>query len=125
MSRDRAVSSTRATSLSRTTGRVVTSTPASGGAATSPAVNAAPPAAAAPPAPWSPTLTMICLNCSTSSSRPRVLRVYWNACPGRAGSCPSWPAATCTFCSRIASTTSGTVRLFAASRSGSSQARIE
>ncbi|MDQ1092902.1 hypothetical protein QE400_002315 [Xanthomonas sacchari] len=40
------------------------------------------------------------------------------------GSAPSWPAETCTFCSRIAATTSLAVSPRAATRSGSSQARI-
>ncbi len=38
---------------------------------------------------------------------------------------PSWPAATCTFCSRIAFATSLAVSPRAATLSGSSQMRIE
>ena len=40
------------------------------------------------------------------------------------GSAPSWPAETCTFCSRIARTTSPAVRPREATLSGSSQTRI-
>ena len=42
-----------------------------------------------------------------------------------AGACPRLPAATCTFCSRSALTTSLAVSWRAASRSGSSHSRIE
>jgi len=40
------------------------------------------------------------------------------------GSAPSWPAETCTFCSRIARTTSLAVRPREATLPGSSQARM-
>ena len=52
--------------------------------------------------PSSPILTTMSPNCSGSISRPSVLSVYWKAWPVGTGGWPSWPAATCTFCSRRA-----------------------
>ena len=50
----------------------------------------------------SPALTMMSSNCSGSLSRPRVVTVYWKLWSSGDGGWPIWPAATCTFCSRIA-----------------------
>ena len=60
-----------------------------------------------------------------SLSRPMARTLSWYGCPGGAGSCPTCPAATCTFCSRRARTTSLAVSLRAARRTGSSHSRIE
>jgi hypothetical protein len=64
------------------------------------------------------------LNSGASDSRPiaRTLIVYsW---PSGAGASPSAPAATCTFCSRSALSTSPAVMLRPASLVGSSHKRI-
>ena len=55
----------------------------------------------APAAPSAPVLTMMSRNCSSSLRRPAALSAIWNSVPFEGGA-PSWPAATCTFCSRIA-----------------------
>ena len=62
-------------------------------------------------------------NSSTDCSRPCVLTVSWKSAP-LDGPWPTTPAATCTFCSRIAFTTSLAVRLRAATFCGSSQTRM-
>jgi hypothetical protein len=75
--------------------------------------------------PSAAVLTMMSSNCSTSLRRPSVVTVSWKATFSGAGGSPTAPAATCTFCSRMALTTSLVVRSRAWSRSGSSQTRIE
>ena len=62
-------------------------------------------------------------NSSTLCRRPTVLTVSWKSA-SLAGPWPMTPAATCTFCSRIAATTSPAVRLRSATFCGSSQTRI-
>jgi hypothetical protein len=59
-----------------------------------------------------------------SARRPSVLTVSWYAVPGGAGCWPITPAATCTFCSRSAATTSPAVMPSSAIRSGSSHTRM-
>ena len=71
-----------------------------------------------------PVLRMMSANWSASTSRPRVLRVYWKSWPLGTGGWPIWPAATCTFCSRKTRITSPTVRFRDCSLSGSSQTRM-
>ena len=68
---------------------------------------------------------MMFSNCSMSASRPRVVTVYWKATSSGAGGSPMAPAATWTFCSWMAATTSVVVRLRACSLAGSSHTRIE
>ena len=63
-------------------------------------------------------------NSSGSVSRPRTDERICLTWPSTAGGWPIWPSATCTFCSRMALTTSVTVRLRDASLSGSSQIRM-
>jgi len=63
-------------------------------------------------------------NCSALASRPSVLTVTWKA-DEVSGCCPTEPAATCTFCSRSAATTSLAVSPRVATRDGSSQTRME
>ena len=60
---------------------------------------------------------------STVFRRPVVFTVSWN-CESFVGDAPTTPAATCTFCSRIAFTTSGAVMPRAASFCGSIHTRI-
>ena len=68
--------------------------------------------------------TMMFSNWDTCSRRPSVLSWNSIACPSGAGACPIFPAATCWFCSLIACCTSRAVmpRLF--SLAGSNQIRI-
>ena len=61
--------------------------------------------------PWSSFLTMMFSNCSGVDSRPSVLSVIWIGWPLATGGWPIWPAATWTFCSCRAATTSAGVRL--------------
>jgi hypothetical protein len=68
---------------------------------------------------------MMLSNSRGSASRPTARTLIWKACPACDGGCPIWPAATCTFCSRSAFTTSPAVSLRLAIRAGSSQSRIE
>ena len=68
--------------------------------------------------------TTMSANWSSVVSRPCVLIVNWNVVSVGTGGSPSRPAATCTFCSRIARTTSLAVSSRAASLSGSSQTRM-
>ena len=63
-------------------------------------------------------------NSSSVVSRPCALISNWNVVSVGAGGAPSTPAATCTFCSRIARTTSVAVNWRAASLSGSSHTRM-
>ena len=63
-------------------------------------------------------------NCSSDASRPCALTESWKVVSEGAGGAPSVPAATCTFCSRMARTTSVAVSCRAASLSGSSQTRM-
>ena len=63
-------------------------------------------------------------NSASDVSRPWVLIESWNVASDGAGGAPSTPAATWTFCSRIARTTSLAVSCRDASRSGSSQTRM-
>ena len=74
--------------------------------------------------PCSPALTTMFSNSSSLTSRPCVSIRSWNSAELAAGGAPSWPAATWTFCSRIARTTSLAVRFSADTFSGSSQTRI-
>ena len=67
---------------------------------------------------------MMSSNCSGSLSRPSTSIVYWKSWPLGAGGWPTWPAATCTFCSRRASTTSWVVSRRALSFAGSIQIRM-
>ena len=67
---------------------------------------------------------MMSRNCSGSFSRPSVVTVNWKSCDVGVGGWPMRPAATWTFCSRIAARTSSVVRFRALSFSGSSQIRI-
>jgi hypothetical protein len=69
-------------------------------------------------------LTMMSSNSRGSESRPTARTLTWKVWPGGAGCCPTWPAATCTFCSRSAATTSEAVRPRAATRTGSSHSRM-
>ena len=68
---------------------------------------------------------MMLSNSLLSRSRPAARTLIWYDCPSRAGESPTLPAATLTFCSRSALTTSPAVMPRAASRGGSSQSRIE
>ena len=68
--------------------------------------------------------TITWANASASGSRPSVVTGTCSSTGPAAGSWPSWPAATCTFCSRSARTTSPALRPRLASASGSSQTRI-
>ena len=63
-------------------------------------------------------------NSSSLFSRPCELTDSWNVVSDGLGGAPSTPAATCTFCSRIARTTSVAVSWRADSLSGSSQIRM-
>ena len=74
-----------------------------------PPASPAPRRPAARPARPPPVLTMMSANCSGSMRRPRVVMVYWKSMPLAAGGWPTWPAATCTFCSRSDLTTSPAV----------------
>ena len=74
-------------------------------------------------APSAPVRTMMSPNCSTVCSRPWVFKVSWN-CESLAGDAPTTPAATCTFCSRMAATMSEAIKPRAATFCGSSQTRI-
>ena len=68
--------------------------------------------------------TMMFSNAPTSSSRPCVRIVYWNCWSGSLGAAPIWPAATCTFCSRTARTTSLVAMPRLAMRPASSHIRM-
>jgi hypothetical protein len=61
---------------------------------------------------------MVSANCSTSSSRPRVLMVSWYTWPRAMGGWPICPAATWVFCASMARTTSPADSFFDASLSG-------
>ncbi len=74
-------------------------------------------------APSEPVRTMMSPNCSVDVRRPWVLTVSWNSAPFD-GEAPITPAATCTFCSRTAATTSDAVMPRAATFCGSSQMRM-
>ncbi len=63
-------------------------------------------------------------NSSSVVRRPCALMVSWKVAPDGAGGAPSTPAATWTFCSRIARTTSVAVSWREASRFGSSHTRM-
>ncbi len=67
---------------------------------------------------------MMSSNSAGSVNRPAARTLIWYVWPGPGGGAPTWPAATCTFCSRSACTTSSAVMLRPASRSGSSHSRI-
>ena len=58
-------------------------------------------------------------------NRPGARTLYWYWTPAACGGAPIWPAGIRMFCSRIAPSTSETVSARCASRSGSSQTRIE
>ena len=68
--------------------------------------------------------TTMSRNSSSVVSRPCALIRSWKVVSVGAGGAPSTPAATCTFCSRIARTTSVAVSSRAASLSGSSHTRM-
>jgi len=74
--------------------------------------------------PFCPRLTTILPNSSSSMRRPLVLICSCVSADCESGGCPIPPAATCTFCSRIALITSFAVKPRAAILSGSSQTRI-
>ena len=74
--------------------------------------------------PSEPVRTMISPNSSALARRPRALTSSSNAAAPVAGWLPTTPAATCTFCSRIARTTSLAARPREATFAGSSQTRI-
>jgi hypothetical protein len=57
--------------------------------------------------------------------RPAARTLSWYMLPGPRGRLPRLPAATCTFCSRSASTTSPAVSAAGGQPVGSSQSRIE
>ncbi len=67
---------------------------------------------------------MISSNCSTAVRRPSTLTDSWKLWESGAGGWPIWPAATCTFCSRIAPSTSSVVMPRDFRRWGSSQIRM-
>ncbi len=75
--------------------------------------------------PSSAVFRMMFSNSAGSVRRPTARTLIWKVCPARAGGWPTCPAATCTFCSRSAATTSEAVSLRLATRAGSSQSRIE
>jgi hypothetical protein len=68
--------------------------------------------------------TMMSSKSLTSLRRPTARTLIWKACPAGAGCCPICPAATCTFCSRSAPTTSEAVSPRDATRTGSSHSRM-
>ena len=74
--------------------------------------------------PSSPVLMTMSRNCCSSVRRPWALMASSN-CAFCAGGAPIWPAATCTFCSRMALMTSPLVSPRAASFCGSSHTRME
>ena len=76
-------------------------------------------------APASPVRMTMSLNSSSLIKRPFVVRLTRNAGLSALGSAPIEPIADCLFCCWIARATSADVRPIAASRSGSSQMRIE
>jgi hypothetical protein len=75
-------------------------------------------------APLLPVLTMMSPNSSSLWSRPCALIDSWVSMPGTPGDAPTTPAAACTFCSRIARTTSLADRPRSATFCGSSHTRI-
>ncbi len=62
---------------------------------------------------------------STVSRRPCAFTESCRSAPGSAGEAPITPAATCTFCSRMALTTSAATSLRSAIFSGFSHTRME
>jgi hypothetical protein len=74
--------------------------------------------------PSSVARTMMLPNSDSDVSRPCVLIDSWNAALDGAGGAPRTPAATWTFCSRMARMTSVVVSWRDASRSGSSHTRM-
>ncbi|MNR29997.1 hypothetical protein D3C85_1474220 [compost metagenome] len=68
---------------------------------------------------------MMSRNSSTVFSRPWALTLSCNGTSTGMGAAPMMPAATWTFCSRIAATTSAAVMLCRATFCGSSQTRME
>ncbi len=75
--------------------------------------------------PSSAARTTMFSNSSSVTRRPWVLTDSWKLLALGAGGAPSWPAATCRFCSRMAVTTSVAVTLRDAVLFGSSQTRSE
>ena len=69
-------------------------------------------------------LTTIRSKSSVSSNRPSVSTLSWKEASVGIGGWFRTPDATCTFCARIAATTSPAVSSRAATFSGSSQIRI-
>ncbi len=67
---------------------------------------------------------MMLSNCSTSVRRPSTLTDSWKLWVSGAGGWPIWPAATWTFCSRMAARTSSVVMPSVFSFWGSSQIRM-
>ncbi len=74
--------------------------------------------------PLAPVFTMMRPNSSGDTKRPLALICISKACGRLTGCWPTAPAATCTFCSRMAATTSLAVRLRAAILLGSSHTRM-
>ncbi len=68
---------------------------------------------------------MIFSNSRGSVSRPFVLTMSWKSVPFGAGSAPSLPAATCTFCAVTAAITSPGISPRENILSGSSHRRME
>ena len=68
--------------------------------------------------------TMMFSNSAGSLSRPTARTLTCRLWPAGAGCWPTWPAATCTFCSRSAATTSEALSPRLATRTGSSQSRM-
>ena len=76
-------------------------------------------------APFGSVLTMMSPNSSSLCRRPCALIESCRSSFSAEGEAPTTPAAACTFCSRMARTTSFADRLRSATLRGSSQTRME